>query len=320
MKYEPHNPAPADAEARKSFASVICYPIDTLPPHDPSVFAGARESMKLIDEVTVRPRDAETFHVAQGNFFRIVCPEGPQVGDLNLWNADDLNERFFSGKTRALYGTHVSIGDKLMSNMPYLRAMATVTFDTLDWYGWDEFGGSVHDVIGTRCDPYTNALLNRTEYHNCCHSNLIRALARRTGMGLDAAEPHIHDVLNVFMCSGFTPDTKQYFIKASPDRRLSRDVCGDQSAGGSLDMSGRRLFTDALKRYGSLRTPQGGDIRACGRHAVSLGGTGPFQLQPQSWRLEGAGRVGRCRQTGGRSVCSGIIALHCASEVERGKT
>ena len=37
-------------------------------------------------------------------------------------------------------------------------------------------------------------------------------------MSLEAAEPYVHDVLNVFMCSGFTPETRQYFIKASPVR------------------------------------------------------------------------------------------------------
>ena len=29
---------------------------------------------------------------------------------------------------------------------------------------------------------------------------------------------HVHDVLNVFMCTGFTRDTHQYFMKASPVR------------------------------------------------------------------------------------------------------
>ena len=35
----------------------------------------------------------------------------------------------------------------------------------------------MHDVIGTRCDPYTNHLLTGEDYHYCCHSNLARALA-----------------------------------------------------------------------------------------------------------------------------------------------
>lgn len=30
--------------------------------------------------------------------------------------------------------------------------------------------------------------------------------------------PHVHDVLNVFMCTGFTRDTHRYFMKASPVR------------------------------------------------------------------------------------------------------
>jgi uncharacterized protein YcgI (DUF1989 family) len=99
-----------------------------------------------------------------------------------------------------------------------LRPMATITHDTLDWYGVDDFGGSVHDVIGTRCDPYTHRLLTGGTYHYCCHSNLTRALAAETGLALAEAEDHVHDVLNVFMCSGFTPDTRQYFMKASPVR------------------------------------------------------------------------------------------------------
>jgi hypothetical protein len=32
------------------------------------------------------------------------------------------------------------------------------------------------------------------------------------------AELHVHDVMNVFMCTGFTLDTHQYFMKASPVR------------------------------------------------------------------------------------------------------
>ena len=38
------------------------------------------------------------------------------------------------------------------------------------------------------------------------------------GIELSDAEHHIHDVLNVFMCTGFTRDTGQYFMKASPVR------------------------------------------------------------------------------------------------------
>jgi uncharacterized protein YcgI (DUF1989 family) len=183
-----------------------------------ALYSAARKKMKLTEAVVVPPRDAATFRVAAGNFFRIVSTEGPQVGDLNLWAAADLSERFYSGKTRALHGTHLSTGDQMWSSFPHMRPMATITHDTLDWYGFDTFGAGVHDVIGTRCDPYTGLLLSGHEYHRCCHSNLTRALASETGLSLDLAETHVHDVLNVFMCTGFTHDTHQYFMKASPVR------------------------------------------------------------------------------------------------------
>ena len=218
MKYAPKNRQPDDAVLRRAVKPVICYPTGTLPPPDMALYNAARSTMKLMDEVLVPPRDARTFRVPAGTFFRIVSIDGPQVGDLNLWAADDLKEKFYSGKTRALHGTHLSTGERKWSGFPYVRPMATITCDTLDWYGFDADGGSVHDVIGTRCDPYTNRLLSGSDYHHCCHSNLSRALAAETGVSLHEAELYVHDVLNVFMCTGFTDDTHQYFMKASPVR------------------------------------------------------------------------------------------------------
>lgn len=219
MKPTPRCQAPVDADQRKAVNPVLCYPTERLPRVDIDAYREAREGLKLVDTVKVPARDAATFTVPAGCFFRIISIEGPQVGDLNLFNQHDLNERFYTGKTRALNGTHLGVGDQLFSSFPCLRPMATITHDTLDWYGFDEFGGSVHDVIGTRCDPYTHNLLSGgDQYHHCCHSNLTRALSSSTGLALQAAEPHVHDVLNVFMCTGFTRDTGQYFMKASPVR------------------------------------------------------------------------------------------------------
>ncbi len=209
---------PDDADARRAVPPVVCYPPETLPAPDLDLYRTARVAARKLGEVVVPPRDGRCFRVPAGGFFRITSVEGPQVGDLNLWAAADLGERFFSGKTRALHGTHVSVGDRLWSCLPHLRPMATIVEDTLDWYGFDEYGGGVHDVIGTRCDPYTHRLLSGGTYHHCCHSNLARALAGETGMPVTEAEHCIHDVLNVFMCTGFTRETGQYFMKASPVR------------------------------------------------------------------------------------------------------
>jgi uncharacterized protein YcgI (DUF1989 family) len=209
---------PDDAAQRRSARPVVVYPPETLPAPDLTLVERARPGLTKTSEVLVPPREARTFHVPRAHFFRIVSVDGPQVGDLNLWLADDVTERFFSGKTRALHGTHVTTGARLWSTLPFMRPMATITHDTLGWYGFDADGGGIHDVIGTRCDPYTNRLLNGGDYHHCCHSNLSHALAAEVHLPVREAEMHVHDVLNVFMCTGFTKDTHQYFMKASPVR------------------------------------------------------------------------------------------------------
>jgi uncharacterized protein YcgI (DUF1989 family) len=211
-------PEPTDAEARRAIKPVICYPTETLPRPDIEGYRGAVAAYEVTETIIVPPREAGAFRVPAGGAFRITSVEGPQVGDLNLWSAADPTERFFSGKTRALHGTHVTTGERLWSNLPFLRPMATIVEDTLEWYGIDAYGGGVHDVIGTRCDPYTGRLLSGEDYHHCCHSNLTRAFADASGLPLAEAEMHVHDVLNVFMCTGFTRDTGQYFMKASPVR------------------------------------------------------------------------------------------------------
>ena len=209
---------PSDAKERRSKPAIISYGVNQLPRYDRAFYDAVLAELVPVHSVTVPPRDAKTFEVPAGHVVRISSVDGPQVGDLNLWNMHNLEERFFSGKTRQLHATHVSTGDRLWSNMPYLRPLATIVCDTLDWYGFDEDGGGIHDVIGTRCDPYTNHVLNGVDYHFCCHSNLSRALADHLDLKPQDVEHHIHDVLNVFMCTGFTRDTQQYFMKASPVR------------------------------------------------------------------------------------------------------
>jgi len=262
---------PADADARRAVKPVICYPNETLPLPDLALYRRAFGTARKTSEVLVPPREAACFHVPAGHFFRISSVDGPQVGDLNLWNAADLSERFYSGKSRALHGTHLSVGERMWSSFPTLRPMATIVEDTLGWYGMDAYGGSVHDVIGTRCDPYTGNLLSGAQYHHCCHSNLIRALADETGMSMAEAEPYVHDVLNVFMCTGFTRDTGQYFMKASPVR-----------PGDHLD------FFAEINLLGALSACPGGDCSS--EHTSDVAACYPLLVEvfaPGEGALEG---------------------------------
>ena len=254
MKIKKFSKKPTDIKSRVGAEPVVCYPNDNIN-DNLQILHEARKHIKQIDEIIVPPRDAKTFKVKSGNFFRIESIEGPQVGDLNLFQADNLEEKFYSGKTRALYGTHISVGDKMLSSFPYLRSLATITWDTLDWYGYDKDGGSVHDVIGTRCDPYTYKLTSNNDYHYCCHSNLTRALVSEKKIKLDDAEKIVHDVLNVFMLTGFTNETKQYFMKSSPVRPgdfleffAETDLLGVLSACPGGDC-GSEHSSDAAKCY-----------------------------------------------------------------------
>ncbi len=121
----------------------------------------------------------------------------PQVGDLNLWNFNDPRERMWASRTRQLQAAHVTIFDRLWSILPFLRPMVTITGDSLKDYGKDGEGGRVHDLLGTRCDPYVNTLLTGKDFDYHCHSNLTRAV-----LPYGLTEFDVHDVLNVFQCTG----------------------------------------------------------------------------------------------------------------------
>ncbi len=262
---------PADAAARRQAPAVVCYPNATLPEPPLALYVAARSGAVEVARHVIAPRDAGAFEVPAGHFFRITCPQGSQVGDLNLFAAQDQSERFFSGKTRALHGSHVTTGARLWSCLPFLRPMATITADSLAWYGVDADGGRVHDVIGTRCDPYTHHLLSGGEYHHCCHSNLARALGAHLDRPAREVEHHVHDVLNVFMCTGFTRDTGQYFMKASPAR-----------AGDYLE-----LFAE-IDLLGVLSACPGGDCGA--EHSSDSALCHPLEvtvLRPPEGALEG---------------------------------
>jgi len=85
-----------------------------------------------------------------------------------------------------------------------MRPLVTILADTLSWYGVDEHGGRVHDLLGTGCDPYINAVLTSAEdsgadgqqakhYDFHCRSNLTRAV-----LPYGLVEHDVHDVINLF--------------------------------------------------------------------------------------------------------------------------
>lgn len=168
------------------------------------------EDRTVVDDYTVPIRSGQAWEIPAGHVCRISTVEGPQVGDLNLWNRFDPRERFWAARTRQLQAAHVSTFDRLWSTLPFLRPMATIVGDTLADYGADDDGGRLHDTLGTRCDPYVSQLLNGVDFDFHCHSNLVRAI-----LPFGLTEFDVHDVLNVFQCTGLNDDD-EYFMKTCP--------------------------------------------------------------------------------------------------------
>lgn len=81
-----------------------------------------------------------------------------------------------------------------------------------DRFGPTQWGGRVHDLMGTRCDPYVNLLMGGESYDFHCHSNLTRAV-----IPFGLTEFDVHDVINVFQVTGLDEEGK-YFMEASPAR------------------------------------------------------------------------------------------------------
>lgn len=91
-----------------------------------------------------------------------------------------------------------------------MRPLVTIVQDSLSWYGVDEHGGRVHDLLGTRCDPYVNTVLSGQTYDFHCHSNLTRAVVP---FGLN--ESDVHDVINLFQVTGLD-EKGRYFMSPCP--------------------------------------------------------------------------------------------------------
>ena len=95
MKNNSQHPKPEDGEKRKLKKPVICYPNKSIKKDRWSDYQVARKDLDKIDEIIIPPRDAKCFEVKAGNFFRIESIDGPQVGDLNLFNSNNYAFRYW---------------------------------------------------------------------------------------------------------------------------------------------------------------------------------------------------------------------------------
>lgn len=48
----------------------------------------------------------------------------------------------WAARTRQIHASHISVGDRLWSNLPYMRPLVAITGDSLG-------GGQLHEVLGS---------------------------------------------------------------------------------------------------------------------------------------------------------------------------
>jgi uncharacterized protein YcgI (DUF1989 family) len=126
---------------------------------------------------------ALAFRTRAGDRFRLVDPEGGQVGDLFAFAATDPTEYLSAAHTRtAVSRLFPRVGEPFLTNRR--RPILTLTADT---------SPGAHDMLIAACDPARYEALG-VAGHASCADNLRIALSR-----LEIATPVVPQPVNVFM-------------------------------------------------------------------------------------------------------------------------
>ena len=160
-----------------------------------------RDVFALVASELIPPCSGQGFSVDEGQVFRIVQVEGPQIGDVWLFNRDDPSEHFMGHTTFLHEGAYPKQFSQFWSCMPHVRPMATML---LEHSGDPQLPEDFHNhvVLGGHCTANQWEMLSGIKSHNSCHANGIDAV-RPFGLG----EPEIlHDNFMVFQPSFIRPD------------------------------------------------------------------------------------------------------------------
>ncbi|MDX6591102.1 MAG: uncharacterized protein QOJ13_298 [Gaiellales bacterium] len=141
--------------------------------------------------IRVPAREGRGVRVPAGSRFRVIDPEGGQVGDLFAFCADDVSEYASAEHTRA----HNSrlfpvVGESFVTNRrrPILRLVA------------DDSPG-IHDLLCAACDPSRYEGLGVEGWHASCQENLRAAMAEHGHGDVEVPQP-----INLFMNIPVRPD------------------------------------------------------------------------------------------------------------------
>ncbi|HLQ98734.1 MAG TPA: urea carboxylase-associated family protein [Sphingobacterium sp.] len=142
--------------------------------------------MNIIEKQT-----GTAFKMKTGQILKVIDPEGEQVSDMVLFNANDRREKLSSGKTLDFESTLlITEGHYLWSNRSH--KMMKIVKDT----------NGRNDFLLAPCSPETFQILyNDPEYHPSCFENLYTHLAE---FGITPDD--IPTAFNIFMNVQFDLD------------------------------------------------------------------------------------------------------------------
>lgn len=184
----------------------------------------------MINEI--KKQSGAAFKLKKGQKLKVIDPQGKQVSDMVLFNAEDIREKISSGKTLDFEETIlITKGNFLWSNRS--RKMMKILEDT----------NGRNDFLLAPCSPETFKIMyNNSDYHPSCFENLYTNLEK-----FEIAPDDIPTAFNIFMNVQFASNGKlsvdpplskvgDYVIfKAEMDLIVGLTACSaEDSNGGSF--------------------------------------------------------------------------------------
>ncbi|HET8887170.1 MAG TPA: urea carboxylase-associated family protein [Salinimicrobium sp.] len=145
------------------------------------------------------------FKIKKGQQLKVIDPEGEQVSDMVLFNAEDIREKISSGKTMDFEEKMlISENNCLWSNRS--NRMMKILKDT----------NGRNDFLLAPCSPETFKIMyDNHEYHPSCFENLYKNLEAYGIMPDD-----IPTAFNIFMNVQFHPDGR---LRVAPPKSKAGD-------------------------------------------------------------------------------------------------
>lgn len=155
---------------------------------------------------TIKKQGGQSFLLKSGQYLKVIDPEGGQVSDMVLFNANDKVEHLSSGKTLDFEeNILITKGHHLWSNRS--NKMVEIVEDT----------NGRNDFLLAPCSPETFKIMYgyNTNDHPSCLENLAKNLKQ-----YDILKDSIPNAFNIFMNVQFDPSGK---ISVMPPTSVAGD-------------------------------------------------------------------------------------------------